>query len=219
MSEDLPSARYRVLVQAIGEHREHAHGWKSEASRLLGVSASYVSRVAGGRPYKIGRHAIEAAVQRIPGLTPEWFTSSGPIDSDALQKMIADGFATDRRDPVMVYPDANMASDHRLIVTFPLVKGTDTRNEWLSVQTMAESVMYCAERGELSKERDYLASGLIDNVRRLRLVELTDELERAEGDDRERVLMLLALHARMIAFAVLAASDPTATADTAKGRP
>lgn len=213
MADDLASARYRLLVQAFGEVREHAYGWKAEAARTLGVSASYISRVASGRPYKAGRHAIDAAVHRVPGLSREWFESSSAATPDLLG-LVSSVIAGDTRaGPVQVETRSTSGGRKTWLVSVPspLVR-RGAREEWERVLAMSLDVLAAAEGGELPYGAEERARALLSAIRDLTLTRRTDDLERELRSGRrtraENAMWKLALHARMIAAAVLTAPAP-----------
>ncbi|UJR79865.1 hypothetical protein [Sandaracinus amylolyticus] len=73
MRPNLPSERYALLVQQLGEERNFAHGWKVEVATLLDVHPTYVAKVHAGERTNIGNGVIERAIQGLR-LDPAFFT-------------------------------------------------------------------------------------------------------------------------------------------------
>lgn len=70
--EDLPTKRYKLLFSQVREELKDAYGWKAKAAEVLGVSPSYVAKIASGRAGEIGHKIIDRAIASL-GLPREWF--------------------------------------------------------------------------------------------------------------------------------------------------
>lgn len=57
-----PGRRYAKLVEAVGESLGHAYGWQSEAARKLGVTRSFISRLAAGDRSKARPQTVDRAI-------------------------------------------------------------------------------------------------------------------------------------------------------------
>jgi len=62
---DLPSRRYRVLVEQLAGERGHRYGWKSEVARILGISAAYVNQIDAGKKAHAGAVSIGRALEAL----------------------------------------------------------------------------------------------------------------------------------------------------------
>lgn len=70
--ESLESARYRMLVEQLRDDLGGARGWVTRVAEHLGVSPSYVSKVAAGEARNVGGVAIGRAIERL-GLERRFF--------------------------------------------------------------------------------------------------------------------------------------------------
>ena len=77
---DTPTRRYASLVKQLGRERSETYGWKAEVATLLGVDASYISRV--GKTRGVSVETIERAIRGLR-LRREFFHDPAiPDDSD-----------------------------------------------------------------------------------------------------------------------------------------
>lgn len=70
--------QYRRLVEAMGAGMGHSRGWKTRVAARLGVSPSYVSKVASGHAQHVGADPIAKAKQRL-GLSDDYFATEGMV--------------------------------------------------------------------------------------------------------------------------------------------
>ncbi len=69
---DLPSARYKALIEQLRDELNGAYGWKSKVARRLGVAPSYISKITSGKAGHIGPDIIERAMESLR-LPRNWF--------------------------------------------------------------------------------------------------------------------------------------------------
>jgi len=60
---ELAQRRFRELLQALGEERQHAHGWKKAVAEEVGISPSHLSRVLAGER-DVSQRVLSGAAQR-----------------------------------------------------------------------------------------------------------------------------------------------------------
>lgn len=73
--EQLPSLRYKELVRQIERELKSAYGWKAKAAEMLGVSPSYISKIARGESGEVGNRVVERAISSLR-LPEGWFYDS-----------------------------------------------------------------------------------------------------------------------------------------------
>ncbi len=80
-----PGRRYAKLVEAMGEALGHSYGWQAEVARKLGVTRSFISRIAGGVRFKARAQTIERAVYS-SGLPSSFFYGEAEPTREQYQK-------------------------------------------------------------------------------------------------------------------------------------
>lgn len=70
---ELATARYRSLVRQLAEERGHRRGWKKDVAELLGVHATYLSRLDSEPELVLGADAIRRAIDRLRLREPFFF--------------------------------------------------------------------------------------------------------------------------------------------------
>lgn len=67
------TARYRALIEQLGDEEGRTHGWKRRVAERLRVHPSYVSRILGGSSSNVGQDVIDRACEAL-GIHPSFFS-------------------------------------------------------------------------------------------------------------------------------------------------
>lgn len=118
--------RYAKLVEAIGESLEHSYGWQSEAARRLGVTRSFISRLAAGTRFKARPETVDRAISAT-GLSRAFFYHEKEPTPEEYQRA-----ATFRSEPL----PGGTAPRNVLLDLLPLI-----RKHWPNESTVVQKAM------------------------------------------------------------------------------